>query len=144
MGLRESVKTCLQQYATFSGRASRSEYWYWILFCCLLGFVTGIFDAILFPSVGKGTGSGPLSLLVSLGTLLPSLGVAVRRLHDTNRSGWWILLPFAAVPAVFIHMGLFALAIIGLMILQLVWYCTKGTSGDNRFGPDPLAPQMVG
>ena len=67
---------------------------------------------------------GPISALVSLGLFLPGLAVAVRRLHDVDRSGWWLLLAF--VP------------LIGIIVL-IVWWCTEGTRGPNRFGPDPKA-----
>ena len=87
-----------------------------MLFTILGSIVTGIIDAILGISVIEG--------LFGLATLLPSIAVAVRRLHDLDRSGWWILI------------GLIPL--IGWIIL-IVWYCSRGTVGPNRFGPDPLA-----
>lgn len=81
MNFTEAIKSCLTQYATFSGRASRSEYWWWTLFVVLV-------------SVGAAMVSDVLSGLVSLGTLLPYLAVASRRLHDIGKSGWWQLVGF--------------------------------------------------
>ncbi|MFO1243005.1 MAG: DUF805 domain-containing protein [Rickettsiales bacterium] len=124
MGFVEAVKSCFINYVTFSGRASRSEFWYFYLFGILLGIVTGILDVMIMPTPEPGMQphNGPINALASLATLLPSLAVTSRRLHDTNRSFWWILIAFT---------------IIGLIPL-LIWYCTRGTKGDNRFGADPL------
>lgn len=115
-----AIKTCFGKFATFEGRAARSEYWYFILFMMLTSVVLGMVDAI--------TGIGVLSMIFSLVTLIPSLAVSARRLHDTDRSGWWYLLIF--VP------------IVGVIVL-LIWFAAKGTSGDNRFGADPLAEPVA-
>lgn len=86
MTLGESVSTCLSKYVNFNGRASRSEYWWWCLFTFILGFTAGLIDGLLgWNSV--------LGSLASLAVLLPSIAVAVRRCHDTNHSGWWVLCP---------------------------------------------------
>ena len=116
MGFVDSIKSGFAQYVTFSGRAPRSEYWYWTLFTLIASIVAGILDGIL--------GLGIIGALVSLGLFLPSLAVAIRRLHDIDRTGWWVLLAFT---------------LIGIILL-IVWDCTKGTAGPNRFGPDPLPP----
>lgn len=79
MTFQESIKICLAKYADFSGRASRSEYWWFVLF-------------ILLVSMAASVISPKLSALFSLATLLPSIAAATRRLHDTNRTGWWQLL----------------------------------------------------
>src|SRR5690349_3641974 len=83
MTFQESIRVCFSKYADFSGRASRSEYWWFFLFIVLVGFATSMV-------------SNYLSALFYLGTLLPSLAAATRRLHDTGRSGWWQLI--ALVP----------------------------------------------
>lgn len=113
----------LRKYATFTGRASRKEYWLFFLFCFLstvalttIDQLIGIYD----PESGYGIFSG----LFSLGILVPAIAVAVRRLHDTNRSGWWVLI--SLIPLV---------GPIGLIVL----FCFKGTQGDNRFGA-PVTP----
>ena len=113
-----AIAICLSRYVQFSGRAPRSEYWYFVLFTIIISVTANIIDAIIF-----GLGYSILSPIASLGLFLPGLAVLVRRLHDTDRSGWWWLL--ALVP------------IIGIIIV-LVWICTRGTQGPNRYGPDPL------
>ena len=81
MTFSESIQTCFRKYATFEGTASRSEYWWFFLFCVLASLALGIV-------------SNKLSGVFSLATLLPSLAAAARRLHETDRSGWWQLLCF--------------------------------------------------
>lgn len=124
MNMITAVKTVLGKYATFEGRAARPEYWWWILAMVILFTILGVVDgALIAPLMGfepfqKEAGQ-PLSLLVSLGLLLPNLALAVRRLHDTDRSGWWLLI------------GL--IPIVGSLVL-LVFYILPGTQGQNRFG----------
>ena len=115
-----AVKTCYGKYATFGGRASRSEYWYFTLFAWLVAIAALILDGALFNSPG-----GAFYAIVTLANLIPSIAVSVRRLHDTDRSGWWWLIMF--VP------------LIGIILL-LIWYCSRGTQGANRFGEDTLSP----
>jgi uncharacterized membrane protein YhaH (DUF805 family) len=115
MGFGQAIGSGFSNYVNFSGRACRSEYWFWTLFVILAEIVTSIIDWVIGASVTTS--------LFGLATLLPSLAVAIRRLHDLDRTGWWFLLAF--VP------------IVGWIIL-IIWYCTKGTEGSNRFGPDPL------
>ena len=112
----------MRKYATCHGRASRSEYWFFVLFGLLAGFGAGFVDGIAGLELIPG-GAGPLGLLAQLALFLPSLAAYSRRLHDTDHSIWWCLL---------------ALTIIGLIPL-LIWVCSKGTDGQNRFGPDPLS-----
>jgi uncharacterized membrane protein YhaH (DUF805 family) len=116
-----AVRTCLSKYVDFSGRARRSEYWWFALFTFLVGIVTGILDAIIGTDYDTGSG-GLINTLVSLALLLPSLAVGVRRLHDVGKSGWWILI--GIIP------------ILG-WILLIVWFCTDSKSGDNQYGPNP-------
>lgn len=103
MRFTEAIRTCFSKYVTFSGRASRPEYWYFFLFIFLGSIVTGILDAVLFhnlPEIDENSvvieveaDETPLSSLFYLVTLLPHLAVAWRRMHDTGRSGWMALLP---------------------------------------------------
>lgn len=123
----------LRKYAVFSGRARRSEFWFFwlfligieVAFSILIGLAGG---SITDPTNRFGAMSGPaqalfaLYALVMLGLLIPSIAVAIRRLHDTNRSAWWILI------------GL--LPILGALVL-IVFYVLDGTPGPNRFGEDP-------
>ena len=116
MGFWQAVASGFSNYVNFSGRACRSEYWFWALFVVLVDIAAGIIDAALWTYA--------ITSLVDLALFLPGLALAVRRLHDLDRSGWWFLLVF--------------IPIVGLIIL-IVWACTKGTEGPNRFGTDRLA-----
>ena len=128
MDMITAVKTCFNKYTVISGRSRRAEYWWWVLFTIIVSIVLGIVDGILFTSINATTGqpetSGLLGGLFSLATLIPGICVTARRLHDTNRSGWWQLL---------------WLAIIVGWIPLIIWLASKGTEGDNRFGPNPIA-----
>jgi uncharacterized membrane protein YhaH (DUF805 family) len=117
MNFQQAIPSGFSNYVNFRSRASRSEFWYWQLFLVVGGLVAELFD------YGTGFRSAPFTTLFWLATLIPSLTVSVRRLHDTDRSGWWLLLFF--VP------------LIGAIVL-IVWFCTIGTHGYNRFGADPL------
>lgn len=108
----------LKQYADFSGRARRTEYWMFALF----NFLFVIAAAIVGSVIGGVTGYGVVVGLYGFAMLIPGLAVTVRRLHDLNKSGWNILL------------GLIPL--VGAIIL-LVYYCTEGTLGENAYGPNP-------
>ena len=113
MNFFQSIRICFAKYATTNGRAIRSEYWYFVLFIFIGAFVIGIFDAILFDN-----GNTPLFWLFILVILLPSISVTARRLHDVNRSGWWMLIP---------------LTIIGY-IPYIYWLIKKGDEEENKFG----------
>ncbi|HAK62107.1 MAG: DUF805 domain-containing protein [Pseudomonadota bacterium] len=116
----------LKKYAVFSGRAQRKEYWLFALLCVLSGLMAGLIDVML-GTFSLQTGLGLVGVIVSLALFIPSLSVSVRRLHDTDRSGWWLLImlvPFAGV------------------IVLLVFFCLEGTPGANRFGPNPKAPAL--
>lgn len=121
MGFTAAIKTCFRKYVGFSGRAARSEYWYWALFILLLQIVAWLIDMTLFGF--NTTGINPIGAIASLATFLPGLAVSIRRLHDIDRVGWWVLLAFIPV--------------IGWIVL-IYWACLRGTVGANRFGPDPL------
>jgi uncharacterized membrane protein YhaH (DUF805 family) len=111
----------LKKYAVFSGRSRRMEYWYFVLFNIIVSIVLGVIDGLLGTS-GSYAGAGLLSGIYGLAVLIPSLAVTVRRLHDIDRSGWWILI--ALVP------------LIGVIVL-LVFALLEGTPGDNQYGPNP-------
>jgi uncharacterized membrane protein YhaH (DUF805 family) len=126
MTLSESVKISFARYASFGGRARRLEYWYFTLFHLLviaLAMVVSYLAWLAIPALAI-----ILYSIVIFGTLLPHLAVTVRRLHDVNRTGWWYL--FGCVP------------VLGPIVL-LVWLCTDGTRGPNRFGADPKATVSV-
>ena len=118
MGFTEAVRSVIvERYADFQGRAARSELWWFVLFYLLLSVVIGAISAL------SDVLGGLLNLVVTIALLVPAIAVQVRRLHDTDRTGWWVLI------------GLIPL--IGTIVL-LVFYVQRGTEGDNRFGPDPL------
>jgi uncharacterized membrane protein YhaH (DUF805 family) len=152
-----------KKYAQFSGRSRRKEYWMWVLFIVIVSTVLRMIESLLgLGPIGGGLnstysagvgGNGPLSGLFGLAVLVPGLAVAVRRLHDTNRSGWWMLalvgVAVAAIAAVvgvlfgavgmtlvFVLVGGYVLA----AIVLFVFMCLEGTRGPNRFGPDPKDP----
>lgn len=110
------VRALTANYCNFSGRSSRSEYWWYALFAFLLGIVISI---VFSFSENMST---IVSSIVSLALLLPGLGLSVRRLHDINKSGWWILV------------GLIPVA--GIIIL-IVWFCKDSDPTDNNYGPVP-------
>ena len=95
MSFTEAIKTCLSKYVTFSGRARRSEYWWFILFAVLGAALFSLLDTVLFGASqpSASTGNGPLTSVFNLAILLPVLAAAWRRLHDTGRPGWYILIP---------------------------------------------------
>lgn len=114
MGLVEAVKVCFIKYVVLHGRARRSEYWWFALFNLLAGIAAAVVDLSL--------GSSLVGNLVTLALFLPGLTVSVRRLHDTDRSGWLVLLLLVPV--------------IGWLVL-LVWAAQDGTPAHNRYGPSP-------
>ena len=113
----------LKKYATFSGRAQRAEYWYFVLFNILISIGLGVVDGVAGTYDAKA-GVGLLGGLYALGVIIPSLAVAVRRLHDIGRSGWWMLI--ALVP------------LIGAIVL-IVFFVKDSAPGDNAHGPNPKA-----
>ena len=115
MTFGQSISVCYSKYATFSGRAQRSEFWFFYLFTILLTYGT------LFLGLMLGDDGGIIYLITSLSVLLPVLAVQARRLHDTGRSGWWYLL---------------SITIIGIIPL-IIWWCSEGTKEANKFG-DPI------
>ncbi|WP_158962261.1 DUF805 domain-containing protein [Myroides fluvii] len=100
----------LKNYANFNGRARRSEFWYFVLFNCIISFVLGFVSGLVFES-------GILGNIYALAVLVPTIAVAVRRMHDVNKNGWYCLIP----------------------IYSLILAATEGTKGDNEYGADPKA-----
>lgn len=111
----QAIKMALDKYCCFTGRASRSEYWWWVLF-------TFVISAIVAAVFGDGTAGKIVSSLVGLAFLLPGLGLSVRRLHDTGKSGWWILI------------GLIPL--VGAIVL-LIFFIKDSDPVTNAYGPVP-------
>jgi len=116
MDFATSIKTCFSKYAVFSGRASRSEFWWFALFGLIGGIVTAVIDVMI---LGYSTESyGPTNIIFTVITFLPYLAVGARRLHDINRSGWWQLI---------------TLTVIGIILL-IIWWATVGENKKNLHG----------
>lgn len=151
---------CIRNYVNFSGRARRTEFWYFVLFSCLLMIVAMALDVVCF-----NTPYGVFYLVVALFLFLPQLAVSARRLHDTGRTSKWLLWNYLALlvwaVAALVLSGLSAFAggrdasawfLIVLCggcvlffiweIVFLVWFCLPGTPGENRYGPDPKQPDQ--
>lgn len=107
----------LKKYAVFSGRARRAEYWMFFLFNFIVAFVLGFIEGIF-------GGPGILASLYSLAVFLPGLAVTARRLHDTNRSGWWLLISF--------------IPLVGIIVL-FVFMVLESQAGENKYGSNPKA-----
>lgn len=166
MGFAAAVRSCFRNYAVFRGRAARREYWWFSLALFLAGLVAALIDDLAFGIVATGglegtagpvhaglwaqIGQGPVASLLGLLTFLPALSVAVRRLHDTERSGWLLLLPFAVAfgGPIFVFLfapffggivaGVWVLMFLAALLLPLWWFLQPGTPGPNAYGPDPL------
>lgn len=165
-----AVKAGFRNYIRFGGRATRPEFWWWILFIAIASTVLGIIDRIIERAVGIED----LTLLGSifgLATLLPTLAIISRRLHDIGKSGWWLLVwhlvfivpgVVAAVTLVILVLALAksgswavivadlllallafivaAVVALGLAIWIIIWMARQGQPGPNHYGPDPRAP----
>ena len=124
MGFGQAVSTVFSNYATFSGRARRSEYWYWVLFTFILGLVAGLLDGLFHLQAysNNGVKFGWITVVVALAVAIPSIAVTMRRLHDTGRSGWWWLLS----------------AICGCGAIIVFFFCLGDSQpGANQYGPNP-------
>ncbi len=130
MGITEAIRSGFDNYVNFNGRASRSAYWWWVLFGVLVSLVTRLLDGLIGSNIvrsnqyGTEVSFGIISSLAGLALLLPSIAVLVRRLHDTDRSGWWywmIIIP-----------------VIGWLVL-IFFLASAGSPGDNRFGSPSAA-----
>lgn len=128
MNFLQAIQSGFCNYVNFNGRAVRSEFWYWMLFAFIVQY---IFDRVAIWLWFSDRSQEPLAELISavggLILLLPTIAVGARRLHDIDRTGWWQLL--------------WAVPIVG-WIVMIYWGSRRGTSGDNRFGPDPLPPEL--
>lgn len=112
--ITEAVADGWRRWSQLRGRSNRAHYWFWVLFCFVMSSVLGALDDAVM-----GAQSGALTLVFGLVTLVPSVTVAVRRLHDRGRSGWWLLL--------------WVVPVLGWIIL-LIWFASRGTPGPNRYG----------
>jgi len=114
--------SAVKKYAVFSGRARRKEYWYFMLFYVIGAVILGFIDGLL-GTFDVDSGMGIISSIYVLGMIIPSIAVGVRRLHDTDRKGWWLLLYF--VP------------FIGPIVL-IIFFAQQSYLGENKYGPNPI------
>ena len=144
MDFKKSVKTCFQKYATFNGRASRSEFWYfWLLNYAVYAILLILSNKV--PAANVAIGLFVALCVFFLATLIPFIAVTARRLHDVNKSGWFQILPlpfllftdllillagvvFPKIPPILIGVGLY--------IYLIVLYCSEGDKKNNRFGKE--------
>ena len=119
----------IKKYAEFSGRARRKEFWMFVLINAIIGIILSIIDNIIGTTYGGSANQGVLNSIYSLAVLIPSIAVGVRRMHDTGRSGWWVLINL--IPCV----G---------WIIYIVFAAQEGVAGDNQYGPDPKAAERFG
>jgi uncharacterized membrane protein YhaH (DUF805 family) len=133
MGFTESLRTCFGKYAKFDGRASRSEFWYFVLFCFIYFFVAGFF--LGFSGVSDAAFDGA-TLVLLIPIFIPSIAVAARRLHDINQSGW---MQCIFVPGFIADEFLGTGYVIYILTLGLwaFWFSQAGKKGKNRFGVQP-------
>ena len=117
MDFQTSIKTCFNKFAVFSGRASRSEFWFFVLFGFLGGIIAIIIDVMILGYPYEE--NGPINLIFSVALIIPSIAVAARRLHDINKTGWWQLLWITIIGG----------------ILLIIWHATEGENKKNKFGP---------
>jgi uncharacterized membrane protein YhaH (DUF805 family) len=120
MNIFEATAVCMRKYTNFSDRASRQEFWLYTLAITLLSIIVSIIDPMISGVSWTESMDSfvTLSTILSIATFIPSLSVSVRRLHDINRSGWWLLIIFT---------------LIGLIPL-IYWNCKKSDEGENHFG----------
>ena len=118
----DAIRNALTGYATFSGRSTRAEYWWFFLFNVIVGVAAGIIDAVIF-----GEDQNVFSTLIWLALIIPNIAIAVRRSHDIGKSAWWVLWQFFA----------YWFFIIPGLIMWLYLRTRPGDIGPNQYGPDP-------
>ncbi len=162
MTFREAIITCLRKYVTFSGRASRSEYWWFFLFCLLGGAIASATESFINGITRTANGPTLLSGAFNLATFIPSIAVGWRRMHDTGRSGLYLFYPLIAFIGLMTFMGLagsemtgesgefvlpegifgtifiIAAIVVALSPFIVLWWLTRPSQpGQNQYGPNP-------
>jgi uncharacterized membrane protein YhaH (DUF805 family) len=150
------AKRPLERYADFNGRAPRAEYWWFVLAIAIVALLISVIEGVL--GLGSMFGPyGPVTLLFMLALIVPNIAVSVRRLHDTNRSGWWLLLmvPYVITAVLTVQAmasgnmaALGAAGLIGIValvcaVVLLVFMILPGTAGENRYGPNPYTMEAT-
>ena len=163
MTFKQSILTCLRKYFTFSGRASRSEYWWFFLFCMLGGAISGAIEGFINGITRTPDGPTLISGAFNLATLIPSLAVGWRRMHDSGRSGLHLFYPLIAIMGLLVFIGfsgnaqtlmaddpsaafegllglvlIAALGVIAISPFLVLWWLTRPSQpGQNQYGPNP-------
>jgi uncharacterized membrane protein YhaH (DUF805 family) len=162
MTFQQAILTCLRKYFTFSGRASRSEYWWFFLFCLLGGAISGALEGFINGITRTPNGPTLISGAFNLATFIPGLAVGWRRMHDSGRSGLYLLYPLIAIAGLVTFAGLFAPddmasggeiilpggligavlvfagVIVALSPFLVLWWLTRPSQpGPNQYGPNP-------
>ena len=145
MDLITAIKTCFKKYFVFNGRAKRSEYWWFFLFLILASFASQLLDVVVLGQ-SFWINYGPINTIVNLILIIPILSAGARRLHDTNRSGWWQLLSLIGLAIAYYQKDMLTKGLItssyfilwilalGIYILLIVWLASKGEKKKNKFG----------
>ncbi len=140
MGMMEAIELFFKNYTNFEGRSRRAEYWWVLLANLIIGLVAGF----IIGAIGGGFADlnvigmllGAVLVLYLLAILVPSIALAVRRFHDLDQTGWLVL--------VFMLVGLIPLIGFLAVIAQYIWFAMPGTTGPNKYGPDPKSGHDVG
>ena len=145
MDLITAIKTCFKKYFVFKGRAKRSEYWWFFLFLILASFASQLLDVVVLGQ-SFWINYGPINTIVNLILIIPILSAGARRLHDTNKSGWWQLLGLIGLAISYYQKDMLTKGLItssyfilsflalGTYILLIVWLASKGEKKKNKFG----------
>ena len=145
MDLITAIKTCFKKYFVFNGRAKRSEYWWFFLFLILASFASQLLDVVVLGQ-SFWINYGPINTIVNLILIIPILSAGARRLHDTNRSGWWQLLSLIGLAIAYYQKDMLTKGLItssyfilwilalGIYILLIVWLASEGKKKKNKFG----------
>ena len=153
INFKDALTTCIEKYATFSGRATRAEFWYFTLAIGLINIVTSMVGGLLV-AITDVQAFSIFRWLSQLVFIVPSVSVSVRRMHDINKSGWYVLICWVGLVLLLLGLSfgkastashpngflsaigvLMLLISAGLVIWQIVLYCTRGTQGTNQYGP---------
>lgn len=145
--MSNSLINVLRNAFIIQGRAGPSDYWWWALIVAILGIALSVIDKIIFGTAFNEF-IGPLFSVFIVAALIPSATLSIRRLHDTNRSGWW-LIPLILFPVVFITLGMFEIIFLPVAIMLTLaadavtfgilfkWLAQKSHEGENQYGPEP-------
>ena len=145
MDLITAIKTCFKKYFVFNGRAKRSEYWWFFLFYILAGVASQLLDVVVLGQ-SFWVNYGPINTIVNLILIIPILSAGARRLHDTNKSGWWQLLGLIGLAISYYQKDMLTKGLItssyfilwilalGIYILLIVWLASEGKKKKNKFG----------